>query len=99
LFQITVVAALALCTLAAPMSDRQSYSQSISGHVISQAPILTYAQEPVLTYAQAPLALDHATIEAEHYVCILTPRLKQMKLSPWSSILRGTLTLGQEITQ
>jgi hypothetical protein len=72
LLQITIIAALAVTTLASPVYESQSYIQSNSGHVLSQAPIVTYAQQPVITYAQAPLAVGHAAIEAEHYVCKIT---------------------------
>ncbi|KDR20839.1 cuticle protein 19-like [Zootermopsis nevadensis] len=58
--KIAVIVALAVTTLASPVYESQSYIQSSSGHAISHAPILTYAQEPVITYAHAP-------IEAEHY--------------------------------
>jgi hypothetical protein len=76
LLQITVLAGLAVTVLAAPVYESQSYIQSNSDSVIShapilsQSPVLSYAEQPVVTYSQAPLTAAHAPVEVQHYVSI-----------------------------
>lgn len=95
LLQIIMIAALAVTALASPVYESQSYIQSDSGHVISQAPILSYTQEPVITYAQAPLTVAHSAVEAEDYVCRMKISSRKVKLISLSRILAAMLIMAQ----
>jgi hypothetical protein len=74
MFQLVFLATLTVATQASPVHESESYIQSSSGHVISQAPslsqapVLTYTHEPVGTYAHVPVTVEHVPVEVEHHV-------------------------------
>jgi hypothetical protein len=74
MLQLAVLAALIMATMANPVEASESYIQSSSGHVISnatslsQAPVQTNIHGPVVPYAHAPVAVQHVPVEVEHQV-------------------------------